>query len=76
MRLRPDKGLFNLTFAHFCGILYKDSGKSDVLTGRSAARLARLLREQEVGGSNPLAPIFPNVVSLPDFFEKLIGDCR
>ena len=26
-------------------------------TGRSAARLARLLREQEVGGSNPLAPI-------------------
>ena len=26
------------------------------LAGRSAARLARLLREQEVGGSNPLAP--------------------
>ena len=27
-------------------------------TGRSAARLARLLREQEVPGSNPGAPIF------------------
>ena len=26
-------------------------------TGRSAARLARLLREQEVRGSNPRAPI-------------------
>ena len=25
-------------------------------SGRSAAWLARLLREQEVGGSNPLAP--------------------
>src|SRR5207248_5933463 len=25
-------------------------------SGRSAARLARLVRDQEVGGSNPLAP--------------------
>ena len=29
---------------------------SEPVSGRSAARLARLLREQEVGGSNPLAP--------------------
>ncbi len=28
------------------------------MTGRSAVRLARVLREHEVGGSNPLAPIF------------------
>src|SRR5260370_19961029 len=27
-----------------------------VIAGRSAARLARLVRDQEVGGSNPLAP--------------------
>src|ERR1041384_930600 len=27
-----------------------------VVTGRSAVRLARLVRDQEVGGSNPLAP--------------------
>ncbi len=27
-----------------------------VSSGRSAARLARLVRDQEVGGSNPLAP--------------------
>ena len=27
------------------------------MTGRSAVRLARVLREHEVGGSNPLAPI-------------------
>ena len=27
-----------------------------VYTGRSAAWLARLVRDQEVGGSNPLAP--------------------
>ena len=33
------------------------------MTGRSAARLARLLWEQEVGGSNPLAPIVVNVLS-------------
>jgi hypothetical protein len=26
------------------------------VTGRSAVRLARLVRDQEVGGSNPLAP--------------------
>ena len=26
------------------------------MTGRSAVRLARVLREHEVGGSNPLAP--------------------
>src|SRR2546426_11548965 len=26
------------------------------VSGRSAARLARLVRDQEVGGSNPLAP--------------------
>ena len=29
-----------------------------MMTGRSAVRLARVLREHEVGGSNPLAPIF------------------
>jgi hypothetical protein len=34
-------------------------------TGRSAARLARLLREQEVPGSNPGAPI----VKLLSFYE-------
>ena len=28
-----------------------------ISAGRSAARLARVLREHEVGGSNPLAPI-------------------
>ncbi len=27
------------------------------MTGRSAVRLARVLREHEVGGSNPLAPM-------------------
>lgn len=26
------------------------------MAGRSAVRLARLVRDQEVGGSNPLAP--------------------
>src|SRR6266536_4540864 len=30
---------------------------SSLTAGRSAARLARLVRDQEVGGSNPLAPI-------------------
>ena len=29
-----------------------------VLAGRSAVRLARSVRDAEVGGSNPLAPIF------------------
>jgi hypothetical protein len=29
------------------------------LSGRSAAWLARLVRDQEVGGSNPLAPTTP-----------------
>ena len=33
------------------------SGKGNlVFSGRSAAWLARLVRDQEVGGSNPLAP--------------------
>ena len=32
------------------------NGLTSSLTGRGAARLARLLWEQEVGGSNPLAP--------------------
>ena len=31
------------------------------LSGRSAAWLARLLREQEAGGSNPLAPTISNL---------------
>ena len=30
----------------------------NIMTGRSAVRLARVLREHEVGGSNPLAPMF------------------
>src|SRR6266566_9696238 len=30
--------------------------RSELLSGRSAAWLARLVRDQEVGGSNPLAP--------------------
>lgn len=33
------------------------NGSTVNFTGRSAAWLARLLWEQEVGGSNPLAPI-------------------
>ena len=32
-------------------------------SGRSAARLARLLWEQKVGGSNPLAPIQNEVMT-------------
>ena len=32
------------------------------MSGRSAARVARLLREQEVGGSNPLAPTILRIV--------------
>ena len=49
------------------------------LTGRSAARLARLLREQEVGGSNPLAPIFRNFASLktsPEIAYETSGESQ
>ena len=35
----------------------------NIMTGRSAVRLARVLREHEVGGSNPLAPIFLNWIN-------------
>ena len=33
-----------------------DRSGSSILSGRSAAWLARLVRDQEAGGSNPLAP--------------------
>src|SRR5438093_10000340 len=46
---QPDYGSrgwgFESSWAHTEGV-----------SGRSAARLARLVRDQEVGGSNPLAP--------------------
>ena len=34
-----------------------------ILAGRSAVWLARSVRDAEVGGSNPLAPIFPSFAS-------------
>src|SRR5258706_10616390 len=38
------------------------------LSGRSAAWLARLVRDQEAGGSNPLAPTI-----FPSFVQSLFG---
>jgi hypothetical protein len=39
------------------------------ISGRSAAWLARLVRDQEVGGSNPLAPtIFFKYLPVPSGF--------
>ena len=35
------------------------------MAGRSAVRLARLVRDQEVGGSNPLAPTKKKEKKLP-----------
>ena len=44
-----------------------------MLTGRSAVRLARSVRDAEVGGSNPLAPInTPNANILLRFNSRLI----
>jgi hypothetical protein len=37
-----------------------------ILTGRGAVWLARLLWEQEVEGSNPFAPIYPNTRRILD----------
>ncbi len=43
------------------------------LAGRSAVRLARSVRDAEVGGSNPLAPInTPNANILLRFNSRLI----
>jgi hypothetical protein len=42
-------------------------------SGRSAAWLARLVRDQEVGGSNPLAPTIPfNEISEPSGFSSTL----
>ena len=51
MRSQISPGIFPLTSHRLPLTLFA------VETGRSAARLARLLREQEVPGSNPGAPI-------------------
>src|SRR5713226_7111243 len=45
-----------------------------VLSGRSAAWLARLVRDQEAGGSNPLAPtiLFKQIPRTPSLFISLL----
>ncbi len=45
-------------------------------TGRSAVRLARLVRDQEVGGSNPLAPIATDLADLQRIDADLYGDAE
>ena len=42
-----------------------------VISGRGAARLARLVRDQEVGGSNPLAPTDSNCLHESLFDEPV-----
>ena len=39
------------------------------MAGRSAVRLARLVRDQEVGGSNPLAPTIQNLTNFARNFS-------
>src|SRR5690606_1410766 len=48
------------------------SRESQVVSGRSAARLARLLREQEVPGSNPGAPTRPRLSPRRGFPDPVI----
>ena len=43
-------------FAEFCTIWRRQAWSDGTATGRSSARLERLLWEQEVAGSNPVAP--------------------
>ena len=40
-------------------------GFAKFVTGRSAAWLARLVRDQEVDGSNPFAPTIPLIGPIP-----------
>ncbi len=57
-RIFSKNSMFNLQFSRKCIIIYQHFYRGrQRLSGRSAARLARLLWEQKVGGSNPLAPI-------------------
>jgi hypothetical protein len=42
------------------------------ISGRSAAWLARLVRDQEVGGSNPLAPTTSKPFTLVEFRLQLL----
>ena len=52
----------------YTGLLTLVSRVIMIATGRSAVRLARSVRDAEVGGSNPLAPtlIFAHIASLSD----------
>ncbi len=61
----PEGCQFKSGWAHYQSMIW--TGKLDKgvgKTGRGSAWLERLVRDQEVGGSNPLAPnnILPEVV--------------
>src|SRR5258705_151968 len=55
---RRSRGRANQSpFIRFLLLLASLPGNGNMpISGRSAVRLARLVRDQEVGGSNPLAP--------------------